>query len=81
MKVTVSGLYRHDLLGHTEQGLKEYSETFEVLKKKDSTFDSLKTHKVKFLLESDPVEDFEDAKPTGSETEPTGEDSGTELFE
>lgn len=59
MKVTVSGFYRFDIKGATEQGLKQYSIVVDVpkfhrgnilveaarrLKKMDADFDFLKTH-------------------------------------
>lgn len=64
--VRVSGKYRYDMPGHTEQGLKEYSEVVghvhghpgqaivaisKILKKKDPAFDSLKTHLIEVLPE------------------------------
>jgi hypothetical protein len=103
--VKVSGKYRHDMPGHTEQGLKEYSEVVgyvhgkpgnaivavaKILKKKDPSFDSLKTHKIEVLPEppvveppvvGPPVEEPNDVEPNGSEIEPAGQDSGAELFE
>jgi hypothetical protein len=99
--VKVSGKYRYDLPGHTEQGLKDYSEVVghtygkpgnaivavaKLLKKKDPSFDSLKTHEIEVIPERPVVNDdaFEkelaDAQPNGPATESTGEDSGTELF-
>ena len=69
MIVKISGKYRHDLPEHTEQGLKDYELEFEILdgyrpgpilvktaellKKKDPTFDSLKTHKIEVIRQTD----------------------------
>jgi len=63
MKITVSGKYRFDLPGATEQGLKPYEVSFsstteisrgellvraaKLMKAKDPYFDSFKTHDIK----------------------------------
>lgn len=70
MLVTVKGKYRHDLPGHTEHGIKEYSVTFtcpkefqrgelivqaaKLMKEKDSSFDSFNTHDITFRVENTP---------------------------
>lgn len=98
--VTVSGLYRHNIPGHTEQGIKPYSVSFLanlqtdspgvciknaaiILARKDSSFDSLKTHKVEFLPEPipTPIEESPDDESSTEPVEPAGEDSGAQLFE
>lgn len=89
MKVTVSGLYRHHIQGHTEHGLENYEVSMDVpvgtppgqvlnlakelIKGRDLTFASLKTHKI--------VWGQDDVEPTAESVEPAGPDSGTELFE
>lgn len=64
MKVTVSGIYRHKFMEHTEYGTKQYEVSFdapvgmthgqvigiagELIKKDDLDFRSIKTHHIKW---------------------------------
>ena len=64
MKVQVSGQFRYDVPGHTEQGLQDYAIEFEIenfhrgdilveaaklLKKENPAFDSLRTHAIEVV--------------------------------
>jgi hypothetical protein len=92
--VRVSGKYRFDQPEHTEQGLRDCSEVVghhhgkpgnalvavaKILKKKDPSFDSLKTHKIEVIPES--PEAKENVEPEQEQSTPDGEDSGAGIFQ